>query len=148
MLLFILGPSGAGKTLLLSRVRPLLSDVTFIDLDKEEEKALLGMDQSQHRGWEGRWERGLELLHRLEHNVNDFVVDVGAGSLQTEAAFRYFSDHLEKVILVTADQDVLCKRRSRSLKNLLQNEFTGAHKETLRIHTAHHGKRFERLPGR
>jgi len=130
MLVFIIGPSGAGKSFLLDRVKPLLPGVAFVDLDTEEDKAIKDMEASQIRGWDGRWERGTEILRRLEVKANvgnPVVVDVGAGSLQTDAAFRYFRDRLANIILVTADKQVLCKRRDRTLDDLLLNEFTEHH---------------------
>ena len=134
MTIFIIGPSGAGKSLLLERISPQLHDAIVVDLDVEENEATSKLKPHELGGWDGRWRRNMEILERIEcqSEKKPILVDVGAGSLQTEAAFRYFNDRLANIILITAEKDVLCARRSRTMDDLISNEFTVRHNDLYR----------------
>ena len=134
MLIFLVGPSGAGKSFLLDKIKAEFNDARIVDLDVEENEAISEFKRNEinnFMGWEGRWERSLAVLNKIEVDSGNegklFLVDVGAGCLQTEAAFKYFADRREFLILINAKDETLCARRGRGASDLKEKEFTTRH---------------------
>jgi len=127
MLIFLVGPSRAGKSALI-RTLAARRSVKIADLDAFENDK---RSNQKIGGWEGRWQRGLELLNALETNDRPDVltlVDVGAGSLQTKEGLEYFCRRAMRSILVWAPFEVLRERHvGRNPDELRQTEFSAGH---------------------
>ena len=111
MMVFVAGPSRGGKTTLIARVLPELSNAEVLDLDAAERKRF-GPGSSGTGGWEGRWRRNKALLIAAEQRsqVTNVIVDVGAGSLQTSEGRCYFIDRGLESIAVVAPWEVVLQR--------------------------------------
>ena len=110
------------------------SDATLIDLDNEENSAVKKLQARgcNPGGWEGRWSRCRFRLDSLERKYQAssrlFFVDVGAGCLQTQAAFQYFSVRSRTTILVTAPfETILQRHKGRGTEELRRTEFSDCH---------------------
>jgi shikimate kinase len=106
MMIFVVGPSRAGKSTLVSAVVPEFSTLRLLDLDAEEDRcvAKIRAKGGQPGGWEDRWRRNLECL-RLGGATPpgvDSIVDVGAGSLQTAEGRSFFVERGRFAIAVLA----------------------------------------------
>lgn len=110
MLVFVVGPSGVGKTTLLAKAKAALP-VDILDLDAEDGKRG-GVEWAE--GWEGRrWLRDRERLATAEEQAKSrtIIVDVGAGSLQTSDGRSYFQAHRDRTIAVVAPWETVLHRR-------------------------------------
>ena len=123
MIIFVVGPSRGGKTTLLSRVLPGFSALQLLDLDAEENR--IQGNGGGAEGWEGRWRRNLGCLRRLEASGGDFIVDVGAGSLQTAEGRRFFVQRGQFAIAVVAPWAlVLSRHPGRNQEEFRQTEYS------------------------
>jgi shikimate kinase len=113
-MIFVVGPSGGGKTTLLNAILPEFPVLELLDLDAEEihcVKLILARGDDP-RGWEGRWRRNLECLLKAEARPDvDVIVDVGAGSLETADGRRFFVERWRSTIAVVAPWPVVYERR-------------------------------------
>ena len=111
MMVFVVGPSRGGKTTLIARVLPEFPNAEVLDLDAEESERF-GPGSSGTGGWEGRWQRNVDLLLAAEERaqVTNVLVNVGAGSLQTSKGRRYFIDRGLQSIAVVAPWTVVLSR--------------------------------------
>lgn len=132
MIIYVVGPSRAGKSTLIGLIRDRFKKVSFVDLDYENNIAVEALRDTgtPDSGWEGRWSRDQATIQKIEEEGKDAVVDVGAGSLQTETARQYFTNHLNDLILVTASWDAMLARHpGRSPEEFKQTEFSSGHEE-------------------
>jgi hypothetical protein len=104
MLISIIGPSKGGKSTLLKAVLPDFPNVTLLDLDAEENRAVacINAEGGDPDGWEARWDRNFILLQGAEVCPNYVIADVGAGSLQTDQGRLFFVERREQLIAVVA----------------------------------------------
>jgi shikimate kinase len=131
MFIFLIGPSRAGKTTLSKKVAGQFPDVGLVNLDDEVNKAerqLREQGVTDLGAWQGRWERSLASFRNADSNQKLVIFDVGAGSLQTDAAFQYFGQRLSSVVLVTASFETILRRHpGRDPNELRQTEFDARH---------------------
>lgn len=124
MIIFVVGPSRGGKTTLVRRVLPEFSTLQLLDLDAEEDRRvpLIQAKGGDAGGWEGRWRRNLECLQLTEASGVDFIVDVGAGSLQTADGRRFFVERGQFAIGVVAPWELILRRHpGRNREEFRQN---------------------------
>lgn len=78
---------------MLAAVLPEFASLVLLDLDAEEDRSVAAIHATggDPDGWEARWQRSLECLRGAEGHVRDFLVDVGAGALQTAEGRDFFA---------------------------------------------------------
>jgi hypothetical protein len=118
MLISVVGPSRGGESTLLAAVVPELQNITLLDLDAEENRAVATMRAAgvDPDGWEARWSRNLVSLRAAEAALTCVVVDVGAGSLQTEEGRRFFIERGARAIAVVAPWELVLSRHQSVAK--------------------------------
>ena len=130
MSVFLIGPSRAGKTTLSKKAVGQFVDVGLVNLDDEVnkvERQLREQGVTDLGAWQGRWHRSLTIFEKA-YSKQKIIFDVGAGSLQTDAAFQYFRERLRNVILITASfQTILGRHPGRDHNELRQTEFDARH---------------------
>jgi shikimate kinase len=135
MIIFVVGPSSAGKTTLVNCGLPEFSTLRVLDLDAEENRhvPLILARGENPGGWEGRWCRNLECLRRTEASGVDTIVDVGAGSLQTADGRRFFVERGRFAIGVVAPWEVILRRHpGRNPEEFRQTEYSPEREEVYR----------------
>lgn len=112
MLILVVGPSRSGKSTLLWAVLPEFSTLTLLDLDAEENRATARRAAigEELGGWDARWKRNRLLLEAAEVAPGNVIVDVGAGSLQTEDGRRFFVERGAQAIAVIAPYEAVLER--------------------------------------
>ncbi len=112
-MVFVVGPSGGGKTTLIARALPEFPNAEVLDLDAAESKRF-GPGSSGTGGWEGRWRRNAVLLTAAERRSRetDVIADVGAGSLETSEGRRFFIERGSHSIAVVAPWEVVLRRHA------------------------------------
>ncbi len=136
MTIFVIGPSRVGKTALLRAVLPEFPTLRLLELDADERLRVAAIRTSggDPGGWEARWHRNLECIRVAESSGGCSIVDVGAGSLQTDAATRFFVEHGSSAIAVFAPWEVVFQRyRNRDADEFRQTEYSD---ERLRVYDA------------
>ncbi len=111
-MIVLVGPSRGGKTALLTALLPEFPGLRVLDLDEDENRRvpLVVAAGGDPGGWSGRWRRNLEALQAAESGSGTVVVDVGAGSLQTEEGRRFFVARSSSMIAVSAPWETVLRR--------------------------------------
>ena len=136
MMIFVVGPSRAGKTTLIERVLSEFAEVRLLDLDAEEIRSvnLIRARGGDPGGWEERWHRNLESIGREQAVGGDLIVDVGAGSLQTEEGRSFFIARRDAMIAVTAPWQLVHRRHpGRDAVEFRQTEYSANREQVYRF---------------
>lgn len=123
-MIFVVGPSRGGKTTLPRAALPEFPSFRLLDLDEDETRRvnLLVAEGKDSGGWDSRWERNLEALSEAAPGT---VVDVGAGSLQTEQGRAFLVDRGRSAIAVVASWEVVHSRHpGRSAVEFQNTEYS------------------------
>jgi shikimate kinase len=106
-----LGPSGVGKTTLVSAAIKLLAGVQRIDVDDEIRGTCPSLYAHAGDKWDEFFRRATVIIERRRtadaHGI--LLVDFGAGSLQAPACLEYLAN-AERVLLVWASAEEVYKR--------------------------------------
>jgi shikimate kinase len=140
MLISIVGPSHAGKSTLLRAVLRDFPNVTPLDLDAEENRAvaIIKAAGGDPDGWEARWQRNLISLKAAEVSPKRVIADVGSGSLQTEQGRRFFVERSAQVIAVVAPWEVvLARHRGRDPEEFRRTEYSNELRRVYEIARIH-----------
>jgi shikimate kinase len=96
MLIYVIGPSGVGKTTIIREAQEKLPAIVSVDVDsyiKSKDSALYSNPGDR---WSDFWAMSLncfeEYAERFGSSKELCVLDVGAGSLQTDGALTFFFD--------------------------------------------------------
>ncbi|MDG4548809.1 MAG: AAA family ATPase [Candidatus Contendobacter sp.] len=98
--IFLIGPSGVGKTKLAQKVLQFSDNVKVVDLDNEIKKAFPTIYFMAYQNWERFWEASIRCIqeNQTDNERQFLIVDVGAGSLQSRRAPEFFKN--QKTVLV------------------------------------------------
>ncbi len=98
--IFLIGPSGVGKTKLTQKLLQFSDDVRVVELDKEIKKKFPAIYSMPDQDWEKFWDASMSCIQDNQTgNERQFlVIDVGAGSLQSKRASNFFRN--KKTVLV------------------------------------------------
>jgi shikimate kinase len=127
--LFVIGPSGVGKSDLCRALQAADSAVVHADLDDFENAACQRLKAAgiPPGGWNERWSRQLaeiECLSERYPDVRVVLADVGSGNLQFAPALEYLRSNAHRTLLVSAPFEVvLAHRPGRDPDDLRKHEF-------------------------
>jgi len=98
--IFLIGPSGVGKTKLAQEVLQCSDDIKILDLDREIKKSFPATYFLAHQDWEKFWDASMCCIqdNQTDDERQFLIVDVGAGSLQSKRAIGFFRN--QKTVLV------------------------------------------------
>ncbi|MHB8345984.1 MAG: shikimate kinase [Acidiferrobacterales bacterium] len=131
---FLIGPSGVGKTALGEHIPGLMNDWGFVDLDELVSRAHQGTPARDLLGQFGSSQKFLEAcmeiyrLHVMSNSSGRYVVAVGAGCLDSNSVRERFLP--ERTIAIMATKDEAYRRfqaaRSdgRSQEEYMNSEFS------------------------
>lgn len=129
-ILFVIGPSGIGKSELCSAFQAAEPGAVHANLDLAENAACEQLTAARLPlgGWNERWSRQLEAIQGLPtaYPTADIILaDIGAGTLQASDARDFLRTNEPRVIVLSAPFDVVRARRAgRSSEELRSQEFT------------------------
>lgn len=118
VIIYLLGPSGVGKSNAASLLRLEKSGLHVVDLDDE------------FRGREFNWNAigpRLSRLHGSSSNESHIVVDVGAGTQTLPGLYAFFQQAQALVVVVTAQPEEVILRQpepNRGLAEFVHTEYT------------------------
>lgn len=104
MILFVLGPSGVGKSSACDRTLAQYPHIKYVNLDKR-----VGLPNPG----DIFWSRAKQILREIENqdsksNLHQiFLVDVGAGTLESQGAYDYFYSKPCLIVLYDVAENVL-----------------------------------------
>ncbi|MBZ0315266.1 MAG: hypothetical protein K8L91_02525 [Anaerolineae bacterium] len=121
-LVYIIGPSGAGKSSLCEKLAGLDPQYIHFSLD-DEVKKLSGVQHlteiiRQPNDWEKFWthcSQVIENIYRTGLESHIYLVDVGAGALETPIGREYFIGHAKQLICIMGSEDVVYTRNQEKL---------------------------------
>lgn len=118
MIVYLLGPSGVGKSNAVGLLRSQKPEFYVVDIDDE------------FRGQEFNWaaiEPRMSQLHKLPGNERHVVVDVGAGTQTLPGLYRFLQQAQVLVVVVTARPEEVILRQpipNRALAEFRSTEYT------------------------
>lgn len=129
LVILVIGPSRAGKTTLIDRVlRESQAQLFDVDAHENEAAAALRATGGDLGGWEARWDRALPALRRREHSGCPWIVDMGAGTLQSPRAREFVRERLDgTVVIFVPFEDLRVRHGSRPPEDLRSMEFSADH---------------------
>lgn len=79
-------------------------------------------------GLEARWDRALPALRRREHSGGPWIVDMGAGTLQSPRAREFVRERLDRTVVIFVPfEDLRVRHGSRPPEDLRSMEFSADH---------------------
>lgn len=112
--LFVIGPSGVGKSTLTNELSVRLESVLAVDLDSEIKRRYPSEFARAHHDWERFWDLSISCIEDLKAQGNHefLVIDVGAGSLQSRRAPEFFRSQ-KTVLIYDTPENTLKKVQGR-----------------------------------
>ncbi len=116
--IYVVGPSGAGKSALCKKLAEQGTHFIHVSLDAQVKRyaGVAHLNEIVHLpdGWAKFWNYCLQALHQICQIKDDniYLVDAGAGSLQTEQGRNYFIERAKNLVCVTGNEDVIYGRNS------------------------------------
>lgn len=113
MVLFVIGPSGVGKTTLIKRSQEKLPAIIHVNVDDYIKIEYPELYHNAGNRWPEFWSKTLECFetNEREHGSSSSLclLDVGAGSLQTQAALEYFSQGKNTLLIEDKPENIFCR---------------------------------------
>lgn len=110
---YLVGPSGGGKSTLCKAL--IASDARFlsVSLDKEVKRIAPGFEIHNPEDWDIRWIYCKQALQELSKRATPnqiYLIDTGAGALQTAEGRVYFIERSSHMICLSGQPAVIYKR--------------------------------------
>jgi len=135
--IFLIGPSGVGKTNLATETSEMLPGLRVINVD--EEVRIQDPSLMSGRDWEAFWNVASARMVYQENQLNEFefqLFDVGAGCLQSKSSLEFFRCR-NTVLIYDSPKNTFNKVNSRpesawinkTLEQHIQTEFSDERKK-------------------
>jgi hypothetical protein len=88
--------------------------LNLFDVDAHENEAVAALRArgGNPGGWEGRWDRAFPVLDERERSDTPWIVDMGAGTLQSSRARQFVRQRLDRTIAVLVPLEELRRRHA------------------------------------
>ncbi len=131
-IIYVIGPSGAGKSSLCRALAEANTSLTYVDLDDAIKKrsglahvSLVLTTQGSYKFWL----YSLAIFNDLNRKIPklDYLVDVGAGSLEAPESRTYFKEHNQQVLCVWGTPEAVWERKYKqqgwTVERLMEIEY-------------------------
>jgi shikimate kinase len=124
--IYLVGPSAAGKSTLSRMLAKDDPRFAHVSLDKELNRLAPGFRIQKVEDWNIRWKYCQQILHELElprhrSSTQIYLIDTGAGALQTEDGRAYFIERASRMICLNGEPKVIYERnKARFIARQLQ----------------------------
>jgi shikimate kinase len=127
-IIYIVGPSSAGKSTLCKMLTQEDQRFEHLSLDEEVKQIAPNFKILNEADWVTRWSYCQQALDELSLHADPnriYLLDSGAGALQTTQGQNYFINHPSQLVCVIADPDKIYPRYTKKLA--LSGEFQPKH---------------------